>query len=382
MSQGPKVLIVDDRPENLLALEAVLESLDVDVVRADSGEAALRRLLTDEVAVIILDVQMPGLDGFETAAHIKERDKTRRIPIIFLTALSTDISHALRGYETGAVDYISKPFEPDVLRAKVSVFADLHRYAKLIEEQRELLALRLDERDQAQAALARQAAELERSNAELERFATVLSNDLGEPLYVVGGFLDLLRDGSAEELGEKGRLMVDKAALGVTQLFSRIDELLAYARATSDVVEPTTVDLGDVFDDVQRNLASRLAEMGIELSCDPLPKVSGDPWQLRRLFNHVIGHGLAQPGTTEVHVGVSREDEAWTFSVRDDSDGIDDAQVAGLFSLLAAGSSAGESGALDLPIARRIVEHHGGTIRAQSVPGRGTTISFTLIASG
>jgi signal transduction histidine kinase len=382
MSIRPIVLIVDDRPENLLALEAVLESLDVEVVRADSGEAALRRLLTDEVAVIILDVQMPGLDGFETAAHIKERDKTRRIPIIFLTALSTDIAHALRGYETGAVDYISKPFEPDVLRAKVAVFADLYRYAKLVEEQRELLALRLEERNEAQAALARQAAELERSNAELERFATVLSNDLSEPLYLVGGFLDLLRDRSADELGAQGRLMVDKAALGVTQLFSRIDELLAYARATTDVLEPTNVDLGDVFDDVQRNLATRLADQGIELSADPLPKVSGDPWQLRRLFNHVIGHGMAQPSTTEVHIGVSRQDDAWTFSVRDDSEGIEESKVAGLFSLLAAGSSSGEPGALDLPIARRIVEHHGGTIRAHSVPGRGTTISFTLAAAG
>jgi CheY-like chemotaxis protein len=121
-----KILLVDDRPENLLALEAILGSLNQELVRADSGEAALKRLLTDEYAVILLDVQMPGLDGFETAAHIKRREKTKNVPIIFLTAISNEPHHAFRGYAAGAVDYLAKPFDPWVLRAKVGVFIELH----------------------------------------------------------------------------------------------------------------------------------------------------------------------------------------------------------------------------------------------------------------
>jgi diguanylate cyclase (GGDEF)-like protein len=128
------ILMVDDRPENLLALEAVLEPLGQNLVRANSGEEALRRLLVEEFAVILLDVQMPGLDGFETAAHIKQREKTRHIPIIFLTAISKDAHHALRGYTVGAVDYIFKPFEPSVLRSKVSVFVDLYRLKRQAED--------------------------------------------------------------------------------------------------------------------------------------------------------------------------------------------------------------------------------------------------------
>jgi len=138
-----KILLVDDRPENLVALEAVLGALDQTLVRANSGEEALKALLTDDFAVILLDVQMPGLDGFETAAHIKRRERTKDIPIIFLTAVSNGPHHTFRGYAAGAVDYLAKPFDPWILRAKVSVFVELHRKNLLLKEQSALLAGRL-----------------------------------------------------------------------------------------------------------------------------------------------------------------------------------------------------------------------------------------------
>ena len=383
----PIVLIVDDRPENLLALEAVIETLDITVRRANSGEDALRRLLTDEVAVIILDVQMPGLDGFETAAHIKGREKTKRIPIIFLTALSTDSEHMLRGYGSGAVDYVSKPFDPEVLRAKVSVFVDLYRHERVIEEQKSLLALRLEERDRAQAALARQTAELERSNAELERFATAIAEDLSEPMYLVAGFLDLLRDQQADRFGEQARWMMEKADLAAQQLFDRVDDLLRYARATDDRSTHTTVDLTQPFDEALRNLATRMNENEVQVTTDPLPLVTGDAAQLGRLFTHVIGHAVHQPSTREVHVGVTRQDGEWVFAVRDDGDAIDAADLTAIFSLVPSrrpgDSPTGgrRSRAVDLPIARRIVEHHGGSIWASALPGRGTSVSFRLPAA-
>lgn len=120
-----RILLVDDRPENLLALEAILSVFDHEVVRASSGDEALKALLTDDFAVILLDAHMPGMDGFETAEHIKRRERTRHVPILFLTAVDYDPHLAFRGYQAGAVDYISKPFDPWVLRSKVSVFVDL-----------------------------------------------------------------------------------------------------------------------------------------------------------------------------------------------------------------------------------------------------------------
>jgi CheY-like chemotaxis protein len=144
VTKKARILLVDDRGENLVALEAILSSLNQVLVPVRSGEEALKALLVEEFAVILLDVVMPGMDGFETAAHIKRRPKTRDVPIIFLTAASAEPDHAFRGYAAGAVDYISKPFDPWVLRAKVSVFVELYAKNRQLREQAELLRSRLD----------------------------------------------------------------------------------------------------------------------------------------------------------------------------------------------------------------------------------------------
>ncbi|MEW2166128.1 response regulator [Streptomyces sp. NPDC007084] len=127
------ILLVDDMEDNLLALEAVLGSLNEPLVRARSGEEAMRALLRQRFAVVLLDIGMPGMDGFETAAHIKRLDQTKDVPIIFLTGADSDEGYAFRGYATGAADYLTKPFDPWVLRAKVTVFLELHRKNRQLE---------------------------------------------------------------------------------------------------------------------------------------------------------------------------------------------------------------------------------------------------------
>ncbi|MFO7252991.1 MAG: response regulator [Actinomycetes bacterium] len=143
MPDRAKILLVDDREENLIALEAILSSLDIIPVRARSGEEALKALLNTDFALILLDVRMPGMDGFETAAHIKRRERTRNIPIIFLTVVDSAPDFAFRGYAAGAVDYLTKPFDPWVLRAKVSVFVELYYMNRRLAEQAALLRERL-----------------------------------------------------------------------------------------------------------------------------------------------------------------------------------------------------------------------------------------------
>jgi CheY-like chemotaxis protein len=172
-----QILLVDDREENLVALEAILSSLDQELVRARSGEEALKALLTDEYAVILLDIVMPGMDGFETAQDIKRRRKTRDVPIIFLTAVNSDPDYAFRGYAAGAVDFIAKPFDPWVLRAKVSVFVELYNKTRQLQNQAALLRSQSALLGNALAAVESQAytvaeqapAELASSVDELER---------------------------------------------------------------------------------------------------------------------------------------------------------------------------------------------------------------------
>ena len=180
----PNVLLVDDRPENLFALEAILEPLGARLVRAMSGQEALKHLLREDYAVILLDVQMPILDGFETAAMIKERDKTRHIPIIFVTAISTDEMYVSQGYQSGAVDYIAKPFNPDILRSKVAVFLELFRKTEQVKQQSVLLLQ--SEQDARLRVLAererdserRHVAELSQSQESLRRFKETLDATL------------------------------------------------------------------------------------------------------------------------------------------------------------------------------------------------------------
>ncbi|MDA8370913.1 MAG: response regulator [Nocardiopsaceae bacterium] len=139
MPQKANILLVDDRDENLTALEAILTSLDQNLVRANSGEQALKALLEEDFAVILLDVVMPGMDGFETAAHIKQREKTKDVPIIFLTGTGIDRHKVFRGYASRAIDYLTKPFDPWVLRSKVEVFVELHHIKQQLREQSRML---------------------------------------------------------------------------------------------------------------------------------------------------------------------------------------------------------------------------------------------------
>jgi CheY-like chemotaxis protein len=206
VTEKAKILLVDDRPENLVALEAILGSLNQKLVTARSGDAALKALLSDEFAVILLDVLMPGMDGFETAAHIKRRPRTRDVPIIFLTALNSEPDYAFRSYSAGAVDYIAKPFDPWVLRAKVSVFVDLYMKNRRISEQaaqlRRLLADTPQSAGTAPATAEAARAELSARLGAVEELVTVLSgrtaatpdHDIAQSMHELERRVGRLRD--------------------------------------------------------------------------------------------------------------------------------------------------------------------------------------------
>ena len=391
----PRVLLVDDRPDNLLALRAVLEPLGLDLVEAVSGEEALRHLLAGEFALIILDVQMPVLDGFETARLIRGRERTRYVPIIFLTAISGQPEHYRQGYQSGAVDYVYKPFEPEILRAKVSVFVELWMRGATIEAQRQELARRLADLDEAHAGLAAQAVELERSNAALERFAEVVGVELREPLHTVAGLLDLLDDRHAGALSDEGRTLLARALAGTDRARSIVCSLLDYARASTVDLHRDRFPLAEVLAEAEAQAGPRLAEAKAEVvpvttGNGGLPLVSGDRGQLVQLLAQLLDNAARFRGAAAPVVSVSAEamGGAVRVTVADNGPGVSETDLPRLFTAfararaLAASASSGPSGGrgagLGLALCRRIVERHGGMIWAERGADGGLVVRFDL----
>lgn len=390
-----KVLLVDDRPDNLLALAAVLDPLDLELVSVNSGEEALRSLLHNEFAAIVLDVQMPVLDGFETARLVKAREKTRHVPIIFLTAISGEAEHFQQGYATGAVDYVYKPFDPDILRAKVKVFAELWERGARIESQGRELAARLEQLDAARSVLARQADELERSNLALDRFAGLVAEEIRDPLHTTAALLELLVARHGASLDEEALLLADRAAAGVARSQGVVLSLLDFARASSGGLVQERVDLAAVVDD-------ELAAYGPDSSAPPtrfeigeLPVVNGD----RRLIGLLVsvllhptkradggGTGDADGGEEEaggrvIGICAERRGGGWAVRVTDSNWVTETAGLARLFTPMAPGPGAASAQAvaeLGLALCRRVVERHSGAIWAERADGGGTSVWFTL----
>ena len=359
-----KILMVDDKPENLVALEAALRPLEQELVAANSGEEALRCLLNDDFAVILLDVQMPVMDGFETAAHIKERERSRHIPIIFLTAISRELHQQLRGYEVGAVDYIAKPFDPWVLRSKVAVFVDLYDKSRRVQEQAEQLA---------------------RSNTELEQFAEIVSHDLRNPLVSVVGYLQMLAEGATGELVADAQDFVERALRAAESMGTLIDDLLSYALAGKAVGTMRATDAGKAVDRALSNLNAEIQSSDATINAPALPVVRADSSQLTRLFQNLIGNSVKYRSADrplEVDIGAEQNGGHWIFTVADNGSGLVDDETGSVFTMFFRGSSAqGQPGTgIGLAICKKVVEAHGGNIWAEPGQHGGTVVRFTLPA--
>ncbi len=369
-SSRAALLLVDDRPENLLALEAVLEPLGQRMVRANSGEEALRHLLVDDIAVIVLDVQMPGIDGFETAERIKQRDRTRDIPIIFLTAISQGLDHRLRGYGTGAVDYIFKPVEPEVLRAKVAVFLELHLKSRMLQDQRE--------------DLARKTTDLERSNRDLEQFAYIASHDLQDPLRVIAGFIELLADRLGEHADPQAREWMTRITATAERMSALISDVLAYARAGVGTAVMEPVDLDAALRAGLENLGDLTGEQGVDLRCCRLGWAMGSFVDMTQVFQNLVGNAVKfqDPGASPV-IDISAEvrDGMVTVSVADNGRGVHEDRFERVFQVFERLEGDPYPGTgLGLAVCRKLVERAGGRIWMEGNEDKGVVVRFTLPA--
>src|SRR5947207_8230165 len=307
---------------------------------------------------------MPGMDGFETAAHIKDRERAGHIPLIFLTAISRELHQQLRGYEVGAVDYIAKPFDPWVLRSKVAVFVDLYEKTRRVEDQ---------------------AAQLARSNTELEQFAEIVSHDLRNPLVSVVGYLQMLSEGAAGALPVDAKDFIDRALRAAESMGTLIDDLLSYALAGKAIGALRATNAAQAVHRAVSNLHAEIEEAGATINTGTLPVVRADSSQLTRLFQNLIGNSVKYrcgDRVLEVGIDVERRDDAWLFSVTDNGAGVVPDEAGSVFTMFYRGRSAeGRPGTgIGLAICKKVVEGHGGRIWAEPRDDGGTVVRFTLPA--
>jgi two-component system, sensor histidine kinase and response regulator len=361
------VLMVDDVDANLVALDAVLSDLDCQLVRARSGNEALRQLLKRDFAVMLLDIQMPEMDGFEVAKYARENPKTQHVPIIFLTAMHQTEDGLLRGYGSGAVDYLTKPIMPHVLRAKVRVFLELHSGRQRLQEEI--------------AAHRKTLAALEQANTALRHFTNAASHDLKAPLRAMRGFLGAMAE-ECGQLDEKTRHYLDRSRNASQRMESLLNALLVYA-GLQRPVSYTDVDCARIFEQVRVDLAERITAAGATVEAESLPHVTGDPDRVYQLMLNLVSNGLKFRRSGEAHhVRVSAQVHAGetTFCVADNGIGIDPKDREIIFNPFQRVYSAREyeGTGLGLTICRQIVEQHGGRMWLESELGQGTSFWFTV----
>jgi signal transduction histidine kinase len=372
------ILIVDDSPTKLLAMSAALGSLNQNIVTAPSGREALRHLLNQDFAVIVLDVHMPDVDGFETAALIRQRQSSAHVPIIFVTAYADD-THASQGYSLGAVDFLLTPVVPEVLRAKVSVFVELFRRKLQIQAQAdERIAL-------AQEQAARRTAEA--ANHMKDEFLATLSHELRTPLNSILGWAQLLKMGnSTEEDLMNGLEVIERNAKAQAKI---IEDLLDVSRIISGKLELETrpvslVDLVDAsVEAAQLNSISKGLTFERHYESD-MPLVCVDSTRFQQVVWNLLSNAVKfTPDGGQIDVAVKRLDRAAEISVSDTGDGIAPEFLPFVFERFrqADASTARRHGGLGigLAIVRQLVEMHGGQVQVFSRGhGQGTTFRVRI----
>jgi signal transduction histidine kinase len=371
-----KILLVDDKKENLLSLSLTLENKEYTFVEANSGKEALKILLKEQdFAIILMDVQMPVLTGLETAEMIRQSEKLKYIPIIFLTAGNHTTDNIFKGYKAGAVDYMFKPYIPEVLRAKVDVFVDLYKKKQELTIQRERL-------ENLNIQLEQRSNDLEKNIQELEKFAYVASHDLQEPLRTITSYIQLLQKKFKGELDGEAMEFMEFIVGGSRRMKTLINDLLEYSRVNRIETSLELVDFNFVMKEVFQNLNNSIKNSKAVIEVGSLPTIRSRRIQMIQLFQNLIGNSIKFRSERDPVIKISAEKKEgfYLFAIEDNGIGIKKEYSTKIFEIFQRLHSMQHypGTGIGLAICMKIVQKLGGEIWCESEPGKGAIFYFTL----
>lgn len=364
-----KFLLVDDLEENLVALEALLRRDGLECLKARSGDEALEMLLVEDVALAMLDVQMPHMDGFQLAEFMRGNQRAQHVPIIFLTAGSADAQRRFRGYEAGAVDFIQKPIEPDILRSKANVFFELHRQRQQLAAQRDQLQAHAKGLEALEQLTRRELAREQETARLRDQFIAVLGHDLRNPLASIGGAARLLRK---ETLSEKGQNVLGLMEASTDRMAGLIDDVMDFARGRLGggiAVNLQDLDLEPLLRQVIAEFEASHPDRLIEYDLQLPAYAPVDPGRLGQLVSNLIANALTYGSVdAPVRLEAASAGERLTLSVANSGPPIPEAAMKRLFQPFVRGEVQPHQGGLGLGlhIAAEIAKAHGGELRASS----------------
>lgn len=385
-----KLLIVDDLPENLLALQALIRGPARPVFQAASAEQALALMLEHEFALAILDVQMPGMNGFELAELMRGTERTRHIPIIFVSAAGREMNYAFKGYESGAVDFLQKPLDPHVVASKVNVFVDLHRHRKALKHEMEALAAAHREQAALVEKLQVVQSDLERAVRMRDDFMSMVSHELRTPLNTLYletqvRKLHLGKGNLAPFAAEKLPAMIERDQRQIQNMVRLIDDLLDVSRLRSGSlsIRPKPVDLAALTRRVVESLVNQAEAAGSTLDVEASQAIDGvwDEFRIEQVLTNLITNALRYGRGSPVAVAVTRSGDHAVMTVRDQGIGIAPEDHGRIFEQFERTDDSRKHAAglgLGLYITREIVHAHGGEIMLESAPGEGALFRVTL----